>query len=100
MAVDVAALRDYLGDGGQAKEESLAAVLAQAVDLVTMYVGSKEVPQVILDGAILETGSKLYQKRYTQAGTYGDATGVTVMAPRDPMITSYPLLDPYVGIVL
>lgn len=70
----------------------------QASALVAEYVGTDAlatIPAAILDGAILEVGSKLWARRNAPMGTIQVDTidGTPIPTPRDPMTTVYPVLD-------
>ena len=89
-------LQQYVNDKGSASQEFLTQCLTTAVDLVTAYVGDRVVPVSVLRSATLEVGSKVYERRNSGAGDpYGDPSGGTRLAAKDPLVTAYPLLNRY-----
>lgn len=70
---------------------------AEAFAIVTQYVGQAPVPPIVLHEAVLEVGSKLWERRAQPTARDGfDMTGPPAMAPKDPMVTVYPVLDRWV----
>lgn len=97
MALEWTDLQEYVNDRGTASQAFITRCLDTATDLVTAYIAGHTVPESVLESAILETGSKVFQRRNAPNGTFEDpALGGTTMAPRDPMITAYPLLQQFV----
>lgn len=91
------ALRDYVGAQADDTEYSNE-VFAQAHALVHTYIaGRASVPKIVVEESIKEVGSKLWDRRRTQGNTgFGDTldAGPTVAA-KDPMVTVYAVLDPF-----
>lgn len=71
----------------------------EASALVSAFVGTAEVPPVVLHRASLEVGSELFHRRQAPSGVAQFATfdGAPVRVARDPLVGAYPLLRPYVG---
>ena len=93
MAVDVDALKEYVG-ADSADGTDYEATLATAVALVENHVGQgSEVPGDVLDQAVLEVGMKLSNRRQSPTA---DFDGPIASAPKDPMITVYALLAPFI----
>lgn len=68
--------------------------------LVTRYIGEVTgVPTHIHDQAVLNVASELFHRRSAPMGIAQFATndGAPTRVARDPMITAYPILLPYVG---
>ncbi len=91
-------LRQYVG-GSQSDIEFLTDCHTQATALVEAYVGVAEVPEEILDNAILQTGSELFHRRSAPAGiaqfaSYDGQPPVRVSL--DPMKSTYALLQKWV----
>lgn len=97
MTVSAAQLREYVGDQF-ISEDALNRILSAAHDTVKAYAGKywKDVPEDTQDMAVLECGSKLHARRAAPNGSFDDGTGTPVFAPRDPLVTVYPLLERYV----
>lgn len=91
-------LIDYVG-AHDSETERASECWDQAVALIAAFVGDAEVPAAVLKGARLEVGSKLWQRRNSPNGQaqYADMDAVPALAPRDPLITVYPVLRPFVG---
>lgn len=90
-------LQHYVNDHGTASEEFLRTCLDTATTLVDTYIGSATVPAAVKESAVLEVGSKLYQRRNAPDGSYSDPTLTpTPMVARDPMVTAYPILNRYI----
>jgi len=65
-----------------------------AYQLVWNYVGTSDVPDQILNRAILETGSELFHRRNAPNGIsqFASFDGSAVRVARDPMVGAYPIL--------
>ena len=97
MATSWTDLRDYVGAISD-DEDFLTTCHTTATALVSAYVGTTEVPEAVIDSAVLEVGSKLFARRqapnlHAMGETFG-ASGVLVA--KDPMVTAYPILNRYV----
>ena len=81
------------------ESEEVHRSLFSAEALVTRYVGSGVVPAEVLDSAILEVGSELFNRVNAPSGIMSlMADGVPVRTNRDPMTRAYPLLLPFLGV--
>lgn len=79
----------------------VASCWATAVALVTERVGGAVVPPLVLERATLEVGAELvYRKQapsgFTQFATPDGANPQRIA--RDPFVSAWPLLAPYVGL--
>lgn len=101
MATAWTDLREYVG--GLATDEAyLKTCLATATALVTSYIGAPlaetDVPEDVVDSALLEVGSKLFARQ--QAPTthaMGDTLGGGgMLVAKDPMVTAYPILNRFI----
>lgn len=92
------ALLAYVGAGPQ-DAEFAADKHAEALALVTAYVGTATVPPAVLDQAVLEVGSKLWARRSAPQGVaqYDTLGAAPAMAAKDPMVTVYPTLNRFLG---
>lgn len=72
----------------------------EAVALVSVYVGSHDVPTPVLTRAYIECGSELFHRRSAPMGVsqFASADGSAVRVARDPLLGVYPLIRPYVGL--
>lgn len=88
------ALRDYVGT---TDDPFVDQCWDEALALVTAYVGSAVVPQVILDRATLEVGSELFHRRNAPNGVaqFASLDGAPIRVARDPMLGAYPILNRY-----
>ncbi len=99
----ISRLRENVGADPQASADELQAVLDEARALIKQHCGTglETVPTVIQDRATLEVASELWAKRNAIGGImagYSDAGPVRLA--RDPMIAAYPLLRPYLHLVI
>lgn len=73
----------------------------EAIHLVTRHIGSKssEVPDSIIQKAILEVGSEIYHRQSTRDGveSFGGLDFNPKRISRDPLRAAYDLLNPYLG---
>lgn len=95
--VTAADLRRYV-NASAADDDFLSDLVDAATALVDTYTGETTIPAAVVQQAYLETGAKLYQRRNAPMGDYGEAGGYggqMRLAPKDPMITAYPLLNRY-----
>lgn len=73
-------------------------VWSDAVELVSRYIGTATVPDIIYTHACLMVGMNLYQGRVAQNGIVGFAANDRpIFAPKDPLSNVYPFLRRYVG---
>jgi len=95
MSVTVNDILAYVGTGDVA---TATPVLPVAEALVAAHVGAADVPETVLDRAVLEVASELFHRRNAPSGIaqFGAADGTVVRVARDPMVAAYPLLAPWV----
>lgn len=89
----------YAGGSADPNDKFVASCVARAIAIVGKYIGDREVPEPIVDGAVLEVGSELYNRRKAPNGVaqFGQGDGTpTVFTARDPLIRAYPILDQWV----
>lgn len=89
----------YAGGSGDPTDKFVESCVARASALVKQYIGTHTVPEAIVDGAVLEVGSELYNRRKAPNGVaqFGSGDGApTVFTARDPLIRAYPILDQFV----
>lgn len=103
MSVTAADLLTYVN--GSASDTTFAeGCLAEAVELVSLYVGDAVVPESIRDRAVKEVGSELFHRRQAPNGIAQFATpdAAPLRVARDPMVGAYPILNrvPGVGVGL
>lgn len=89
-------LADFVGTG--TSDAYVQTCWSTAVALVDAYVGSATVPAAVLDRCYLECGSELFHRRNAPNGVaqFNEVTGTPVRIARDPMVSVYPLVAPYV----
>ena len=92
----------YVGGGAGADDQFAADTYLSAYGLVVGYLGSltldpdADAPDVAaVTGAVMEVGSKLWDRRNAPGGEVAiDLDGTPArMAPVDPLTTAYPVLD-------
>ena len=95
ITVDV--LKDYVG-ASVSDTAYLTICLNAAVDLVEEFVGTSEVPESILDNAYLQVASELFNRRNAPSGIsqFASFDGQAMRVARDPMQSTYPILQKYV----
>lgn len=103
MSELVERLRTNVGADPTLDDSHLDAVINEAAALIKQYCGDafSSIPQVISQRAVLEVASELWAKRNAIGGImqgYSDAGPVRLA--RDPMIAAYPLLRPYLQLVI
>jgi hypothetical protein len=100
MAVTVAQFQEYVGTSESG--DFVNGCLTSAQQLVKSFVGAAQVPTAVLDQAVLTTASELFHRRNAPFGAsqFADGSGQAVRAARDPMTSTYPLLQRFVGIGL
>lgn len=90
-------LQHYVNDLGTSSQTFLEECVRTATALVDTYIGAAVVPADVKKAAVLEVGSKLYQRRNAPDGSYSDPTLTPApLAARDPMVTAYPILNRYI----
>lgn len=99
-------LRDYVGGSAGRDDALAAATYLQALGLVNDYIRSVDAialqPEDVaaIEGTVVEVGSKLWERRHSPNGTPSydvDGNPLGSLAPIDPMVTAYPILDRYVA---
>lgn len=74
---------------------------SEAVALVNRRCGKDlaAVPDGVLDRAYLEVGAELYHRRATKNGAaqFAVPDAQPIRIARDPLVSAYPLIDPYLG---
>jgi hypothetical protein len=97
--VTVDDLRDYVG-ASTSDEDFLQTCLATAMELVDGYItsASASVPANVLDNAYLQVGSEMYHRRFAPSGItqFASFDGSPLRMARDPLASTYPLLQRFV----
>jgi hypothetical protein len=95
--VIVEELRDYVG-ASVSDDAFLGTVLLTAQDMVWAYVGDSTVPDTVLDLAVMQVASELFHRRNAPNGVaqFAALDGTPVRVARDPMTSTYPLLNKFV----
>ncbi|WP_084130316.1 hypothetical protein [Demequina sp. NBRC 110055] len=91
-------LQNYV-NAGDSDSTFIAECNDQATALVSVYVGSTDVPLEVLDRAVLEVGAELFHRKSTKNGIaqFADQNANPIRVARDPMVAAYPILNRYVG---
>lgn len=92
--VTVDDLKDYVG-ASVSDTDFLTKCLGTAQNLVDAYVGSNLIPDEVLDNAYLQVGSEIYNRRSAPSGIaqFAAFDGAPVRVARDPMTSTYPILN-------
>lgn len=92
-------LISYVGGNEATDAEFAAAKVNEASELVERYIDKADVPEPVLRGAVLEVGSKLWNRRSAGGNEAQIDTleGAPVMPAKDPMVTVYATLDRYLS---
>lgn len=106
MTLDRAALATRLGSHvgvgrGASSDEYLQQCVEEAIELVQKHVAGVEVPEPILQRAVIECGADLYWRRQARSGVATfDSEGAleTVRIGLDPMRSARAVLAPYLGV--
>lgn len=94
-------LKAYVSAGAtstsEADDEYLTSCVAESKELVEHEVGSHTVPDPVLERAIIEAGSELYNRRSAPNGIsqFAAADGSAIRVARDPMVAARPILAPF-----
>jgi len=90
-------LRVFVG-ASVSDNDFLTTCLNTSIHLVESFVGDNEVPADVLDDAYLQVGSELYHRRNAPNGIsqFAAFDGAPIRIARDPMSSTYPLLQRYV----
>jgi hypothetical protein len=99
VAVSAADLLAYV-NGSATDNDFAEACLAEAIELVDLYVGTVVVPESIYDRAVKEVGSELFHRRQAPNGVAQFATpdAAPIRIARDPMVGAYPILNRVPGL--
>lgn len=102
MTVDLTTFKRRCGSGATESDDDLTTMLLVASQLVTDYVGTNVVPQVILDEATLLVAVEKHNQDKAPNGVlnvqWDDGTGATpIKVTRDPLTPAYPILSRYVA---
>jgi hypothetical protein len=104
MTVSLADLKEYVNPGGTATTDDafLTTCLAEATELISVFIGTVVVPSVVKDRAVKETASELYHRRNAPNGLsqFASFDGTPIRVARDPMVGAYPILGRYMVIGL
>lgn len=97
--VTVDDLKDFVG-ASTSDEAFLTTCLATAFDLVDAYTASASasVPASVLDSAYLQVASEIYHRRSAPSGItqFASFDGAPMRVARDPMASTYPMLQRFV----
>lgn len=99
MAVSVAELQEYV-NAPDADQTFLERCLAVSVAIVDQKVGTKDVPAVIRNQAVLEVAAEEFHRRSAPNGIAQFATPDTpgMRIARDPYTPAASILAPYIGL--
>jgi len=98
--VTVEQIREYVGASAN-DADFLAGCLAESEALVTRFAGEVEVPEAIIDRAVIEVASELFHRRQAPNGVAQFATvdgSSPIRVARDPLVAAYPILTPWTGV--
>lgn len=98
MAMTWQDLKAYV-NAPAADDELVEANWDEASELIDVFIGTSEVPAVILDRARIVCGAELYGQRAAPNGIAQFATfdgQNAIRVARDPLVGCYPLLSRYV----
>ncbi|GAA0959139.1 hypothetical protein [Frigoribacterium faeni] len=92
-------LRSYVGITAR-DDADLERALTTGVALVDQYVGSAVVPVGVRDYSYLVAASEVFQRKSAPMGIsqFATADGAPMRVNRDPLVSVYPLLQPFVGL--
>jgi len=99
-------LRDHVGGSAGRDDALAAATYLQALGLVNDYIRSANAlvlnPEDVaaIEGTVYEVGSKLWLRRTAPNGSPSynmEGEPLEPLAPIDPMVTAYPILDRYIA---
>ena len=95
--VTVEDLREFVG-ASVSDTDFVQICLNTAVSLVESYVGASDVPTDVLDNCYLQVGSELFHRRNAPSGIsqFASFDGTAMRVARDPMTSTYPILNRYV----
>ena len=89
-------LRTYVG-GSATDDAFLTDCLTESAALVTTYIGDSKVPVSVMDNAVLQVASELFNRRSAPGGVsqFAAFDGTPMRVGNDPMRSVYALLDRY-----
>ncbi|XCB30287.1 hypothetical protein RQN30_02315 [Arcanobacterium hippocoleae] len=91
------ALFNEIGSATTLRLESAKTIGNQAIELVSRFVGSSEVPETVQLAACLTVARDLHTASQAPGGVYSPfGDGGAVRLARDPMKGAYPMLAPFV----
>ena len=97
----VAALIAYVGGRPSADDAFAGRKYDEAHAILTGYLDAEahRVPAAVFNEQVLEVASKLWARKGAPNGqaNYGTLDGTPMPAPRDPMVTTYPVLAPFLS---
>jgi hypothetical protein len=90
-------VRNYVG-ASISDTDFITTCLDTAVSLVEDYVGTSEVRNNVLDIAYTQVASELFHRRNAPNGIaqFASMDGTAMRVSRDPLTSTYPLLNRYV----
>lgn len=97
VTLEAVLLRAGSNDSARAAE---ALTMAEGLIADALVSAWRECPESVQDSLVLEVAKNWFDRSQTMAGNaqFADAsTGRSVMAPRDPLMTVYPILHKYVA---
>lgn len=94
-------LAQFVGSGAS-DTEYVQACWNTATELVNNFIGDNDIPDEVVDRAILMCGSELFHARQAPNGIaqYNEFNGAPVRIARDPMTPAYSLLSPFMVVGL
>lgn len=102
--VTLADAKAYVNPGSTTTQDDtyLTSCIAEALELVTAFIGTAVVPATSKDRAVLETTSELYHRRNAPNGLaqFAAFDGQPIRVARDPMVGAYPILSRFMVIGL
>lgn len=95
--VTVDDLRSFVG-ASVSDNDFLQTCLDTATSLVESYVGASDVPTNVLDTAYLQVSSELFHRRNAPSGIsqFASMDGAPMRVARDPMASTYPMLQRFI----
>ena len=97
MSVDVTRVREYVG-ASASDDEFIQRCINEAMALVTAYVNEVNVPVAVMDNAVTQVASELYNRRNAPSGIaqFASFDGTPQRVANDPLTSVYRLLNRYV----
>lgn len=88
---------------GTAREDYITSCTAEAIELVLTIAGTREVPQVIAERAVVEAGADLFWRQQARNGVAtfeSEGALETVRVGLDPTRSARAVLQPYLGVAI